>query len=457
MADSQRSPAPIVETTRLRTDTRHVLVAAGVFVLTLVLSIIIGNFGPLVQKRNQGVRSRKYFNVIDGDFDNMYRTEINSMIPEHQMVWLNCYIKRPESYDNKDKKHFQLVFEVSAWGMRGDKTHRLANNRIYAHTVTCLPNKRWCKPVPLWAQNVVLYPEYLVHAELVHAEDTFPDAVITTKMYIGFINREFTSFAMGWYYLCLAITLLVLFTPRLGFGYRLLQSPPNAWSIEQRWTLALLVGLVFLYDHPLLAGVIYSGHKNVATALAVVYIYSAFAFVGILLLHFLSLVHDLQFGRERHKQTVMRVGVSVVVCGAIAAFGATTNVFNRLRNAREPSFADFGMQHVLKTTQCALIFFVTVYIVWFAVEAAKALKLIVAMPHHGKLLFFLSVGTLGSMLTAIFVGAFDTAAQTPLVFVVFTVIPNLYVWTLAYLLSPLDVNKGAAPMLGGATDLQLML
>ena len=99
----------------------------------------------------------------------------------------------------------------------------------------------------------------------------------------------------------------------------------------------------------------------------------------------------------------------------------------------------------------------TVYIVWFAVEAVKAFKLIVAIPHHEKLLFFLSVGTLASMLTAVFIGAFDTVAQTPLVFVVFLVIPNLYVWTLAYLFSPLDMNKGAASMFGGATDLQQML
>jgi hypothetical protein len=85
-----------------------------------------------------------------------------------------------------------------------------------------------------------------------------------------------------------------------------LQRSCSCRTFEQRWTLALLLGLIVLFDYPLFAcevvtfecfltyrsasSQVFAASKVASLTLSTLYIYGAFAFVGALLCFFLFVV-----------------------------------------------------------------------------------------------------------------------------------------------------------------------
>ena len=127
----------------------------------------------------------------------MFSGALTEMIPSHKMLWLDCVVRRPASFGSSGDKTLTLAVKINAWGERKGSKKRLATDRRDFHRVRCKGGERWCRPVPLFAQHAILYDAYDVRAAVVRPADTYPDAEITTKMELHFVNREYTSFGYG--------------------------------------------------------------------------------------------------------------------------------------------------------------------------------------------------------------------------------------------------------------------
>ncbi|KAJ8599869.1 hypothetical protein CTAYLR_010364 [Chrysophaeum taylorii] len=409
----------------MRTDKRSVVVAACSVVVMTALTLTVGAVGPhpfITHRSSQRTRSAMASRIT------VYAGELVSMVPEHQMLWLQVRVKRPASFGTNERRSFQLVFEVSAWG--GAREVSLANERYYAADIVCAAGESWCEAVGLFAQHAVLYSKYRVEAHVVDAATTgYPEGdALTTEADLRFANREFTSFVLWWSACCELVSIAAL--ARLGTRlYGLAR-----WTPEQRWTVTLAVALVAGFDYPLFSAEVYAGSKAASLAISIAYIYAAFAFVGLLLAHFLCLARAKVPGSSSDS-----VFFVAVLCAAIAIFGATTNIFYRLQDSREPGYSSPGRDHVFHATRACLIVLVAIYVSWFAVDLARASSALRKLPPHETLLFALALAVATTVLAAIFEGGFDTVAKSSLQFAAFFAIPNYYVWTLVFLFSPLKV------------------
>lgn len=55
----------------------------------------------------------------------------------------------------------------------------------------------------------------------------------TLDFEIVYITKEFTKYQMKWHYAWIAITLMFMFVPKIGFFYEMMQLHQNFWSRQQ--------------------------------------------------------------------------------------------------------------------------------------------------------------------------------------------------------------------------------
>lgn len=55
----------------------------------------------------------------------------------------------------------------------------------------------------------------------------------TLDFQIVYITKEFTVYQMVWHYIWVAITLVFMFVPKIGFFYEMTQLHQNFWSRQQ--------------------------------------------------------------------------------------------------------------------------------------------------------------------------------------------------------------------------------
>lgn len=55
----------------------------------------------------------------------------------------------------------------------------------------------------------------------------------TLDFEIVYITKEFTIYQMKWHYAWIAITLVFMFVPKIGFFYEMMQLHQNFWSRQQ--------------------------------------------------------------------------------------------------------------------------------------------------------------------------------------------------------------------------------
>ncbi|KAJ1452811.1 Wnt-binding factor required for Wnt secretion-domain-containing protein [Pelagophyceae sp. CCMP2097] len=449
------------DTTRMHTDKRHVVGASAVFVLLFFISLIIGGFGPNIWVVHDGggfgggSTDGHEFDVYAAENnDNIWFGSLNSMVAEHQILFVETSVKRPTVWgNNQDTKTFQLVYVVSAKGygrVRGigadaktddDTAHELLDTRRYVHEVTCLGKEEWCEPSVLMTQHVVVFEKYEIMVAIQNPKESYPaaatESILTTKVRFRFVNREYTSFTLGWYYTCLTISLFVLLCPGAGFVARLPRD--ESWSFDQRWALALCVGLILLLDYPLAAAEVFATSKLASTAITAVYIFSAYAFAGGLLCYFLFVIRDVRTAdRDRRHHVTPLALLQALLCASIAHLGATCMLARRLADAENGA----GGAQVLEVEQVGLVICVFFYVSWFLYEFCKAVPMLRLMQSYEVVLAFLTLFVMVVTLAAIFVQGFDAlAVPVPVVFVTCIAVPNLYVWALCYLFSPISTPK----------------
>lgn len=58
-------------------------------------------------------------------------------------------------------------------------------------------------------------------------------AAFTLGFEIVYITKEFTQYQMFWHYTWVVMTLVFMFTPKIGFFYEMLRLHQNFWSRQQ--------------------------------------------------------------------------------------------------------------------------------------------------------------------------------------------------------------------------------
>ena len=156
-----------------------------------------------------------------------------------------------------------------------------------------------------------------------------------TKMELHFVNREYTSFELGFYVVYLVLTVVFLLVPKVGFYARLRSSAQ--WTFEQAWCLALLAGLALLFQNPLYALELGAGSKAASLSLSAIFLYGVFLFLAAGLCYALLFTKLLaEPVRERRRFALPFVVFAALLSMLIGVTGATLNLYGRLEGAGEP-------------------------------------------------------------------------------------------------------------------------
>ncbi|KAH8052821.1 hypothetical protein JL722_9955 [Aureococcus anophagefferens] len=455
---------------------RTTLATLGTYLVALSLALIIGAVGPVAIKKHNSTHSTRSHDVVAARTEYpVFSGALTAMVPAHQMLWLDCLVARPASFGSKGDKTFQLAFEVSATGeTKQGKTHKLATKRYDYHTVRCKGGEAWCKAVPLFAQHAILYDRYDVAASVVHAFGTYPGAgiswsvdgttmttevdapVLTTKMELHFVNREYTSFELGFYAVYLVASVLAVVAPRVGFYARL---PASHWTPEQGWCLALLVAHAVGFVNPLYALEVGAKSKVASLVLSALYLYGCFTFLGLGLCYALLFAHALNEPVRARRRVTLKLGVgAVLLCATWGVLGATRALFGRLEGAGEPQYDDPGHHHVYAATDGALACCTACYCAAYAYLYARCAKKLHLAPAHDLLSIWLLHAFVVSAFVGAFVGGYDTVHTKPLAFAAFLSAPTFAVWCLAFLNAKSGFRKDDDGVDGGMeNDMNAML
>ena len=441
----ERTPEELVRSTRTTIGT------GACFLVGVALALVIGAVGPVAIKKHNSTHSTHRHKVIAAAVDYpVFSGSLTAMVPAHQMLWLDCLVKRPEAFGSKGDKTFQLAFRVSAEGeTQKGKMHALASERYDYHTVRCKGGETWCKAVPLFAQHAILYDSYHVKADVVHPFGLYPgsgyeaqvdgglgglvetDVTLTTKMELHFVNREYTSFELGFYAVYLVVSVFAVVAPQVGY-YARLRGGGN--TLEQGWCLALLVAHAVGFVNPLYALEVGARSKQASTALSCLFLYSCFVFLGLGLCYALLFASCLgETVRERRVFSLKWSLFAAVLSTTWGCLGATVALYTRFEGSGDPQYDDPGHHHVYGATRAALAVSTAVYCVAFvAALAGGGAKVLQAPPHDVLSILLLAVFVLVAFLGA-FLGGFDSVHTKPLPFAAFVSVPTLAVWALAFL------------------------
>ncbi|CAM9740240.1 unnamed protein product, partial [Discosporangium mesarthrocarpum] len=146
-------------------------------------------------------------------------------------------------------------------GLTCEKVLEDINKKI---SIRCNEEDSWCSWAPLvnldFVHHKTYYWEVSSETPLKEiAEDTRevgdPSIFWEHEFEIVHISPEWTEFSVRWYYVWMAITVLVMFLPKVGFFYTTYTCKvrPSQWSGQQSWVAVLLVWL-FFFNNPFFAG-----------------------------------------------------------------------------------------------------------------------------------------------------------------------------------------------------------
>jgi hypothetical protein len=268
------------------------------------------------------------------------------------------------------------------------------------------------------------------------------------------INAGFTKFVLGVKYTFLIINLLVLLAPGVGYCAHLSQVPVKEWSSEQVWILVLLEALL-LFNDPFYAAQIYSKESVAFTTL---YVCFSATFLSLLLCFWHCTLSDLSRSGEAARRTSgaprtsvsellqtpdfwYNYGISIILCAIIWILSIATWLYFRYQTDGDVTYNGLD-DDKLRSGEKALIFFLAFYIVCLLYYLINAGKEIINMTLPFKFLFLFASLVILLTIAAFFVGFWYPFYTGTSVFLTFYSIMNLYVWTLAYAFSPVDLSEG---------------
>ena len=89
----ERTPEELVRSTRTTIGT------GACFLVGVALALVIGAVGPVAIKKHNSTHSTHRHKIIAAAVDYpVFSGSLTAMVPAHQMLWLDCLVKRPEAF-----------------------------------------------------------------------------------------------------------------------------------------------------------------------------------------------------------------------------------------------------------------------------------------------------------------------------------------------------------------------
>jgi len=425
---------------------KQVIMISGVaFLIGFIICLITGAEGPKVWTEHEGSARDIKLQYINGTaYKATYITTISSMMRSHRLFWLDFEFQRPgyadEAIDRDFKLSYEQEFDVHVWGYSDPDD--LASEETIAdytttRTVVCKSGKEWCVKDIMHLQRTIKYKKYKVEVAIMHPEIINTEEEPTTiegKVTFNFMNAKYTVFEMGFNYFFLTMTTLVMFTPCVGFFWKLCKIPRDKVSKQQKWVTALLVGLWF-FDDPFFAGEV----KASSRGLAEFYIVLATTFVCILLMFWLVIIDEIRSdGANAPSQAWSKTSKwlfgKIFLCFLIWILQISAFIVQMRADHDHPAFNPSGNAN--KAFYAFTSIFMLIYIFW-------VLYLIVSCLHHLKqmmsaylFLFGLTMFVMFMTIIGIFAASLYPYQGSGVVYLTFTGMYNMYVWILAICYTP---------------------
>jgi hypothetical protein len=430
--------------------TRPRVLLFGIALLVGFLILVgIGAAGPTV------IQYRETATTIHTISDQPDATGFDSfdfkLVPRNQLLWVETRLSRPSGAADNVEIRATMSMKLTVTGINsGDQASTVVAQEDIEREVICRANEQFCDWFDLWNQDFIYFNEYRVAVVfeqptlgVSNNPSTDPrrsmDVLIQHK--VLFVNASYTEFELGWKYTFFTVTLIALLIPRWGYAWRLAVVPRRSRSFEQRWTLALLISLVFFND-PFFAAAANRG-GDVAAACTAWYVLVIGAFLFLLLLHWLCLFHDVRLMGmgEEPKRGACYWGPKVMLVLLISLM--IVGVYFAYRFAKTGSTTYSAIDDSPKAVQGVLVvlsLLMTAYMIWILVLALGSCGTLAGLGPGMHFLYGTSLVTFVFSVIGIFSAAFYPVATSGALFLGFYGMCNLYVWALAFAYGPVQVD-----------------
>lgn len=410
------------------------------FCVSFFVVLMIGILGPeaigeaSITAKELNVPSKKY---ITGPYT------INSGLVSrfNQEVWLFCEFKLgplPVKDDYKLEREFHMSTKVL--GSEKDTSHKLINRAYQNRSRTLKCNKDSCDSLVVFHLGKLTHPSYIV--EVTFYGLSFPQGVKVRNVVFTFryYQEQFTQIQI-WFrfvFLVLAFTVTCLFT------HSLRRFPVRDWCIEQKW-MSVLLPLLLLYDNPLFP-LGFLVQSWIPSMLDVIF---QGTFFSALLVFWLCAYHGI---RQNNRRFVSFYLPKLLLVAAIWITGCALASWQEFHELGDPSYqykVDSG--HFMGLT---VFFFVlgALYVIYLIILLVQAFQDLKNMPYFDVRLKFLTILMLMVVLISLiamfirfgstilednFVMDISSRYKNSAEFLAFYGLFNLYLYTMAYMYSPL--------------------
>ena len=340
----------------------------------------------------------------------------------------------------------------------GHGTTLIDHERHIKH-VTCKAGEDLCSSMNIIATHDVLYPEYYVKVQFIHPGEVSlwcphcPDSGgqfdFSVHFTMNYINAEFTKWQIGWKLTFVVVTLLVMFLPLsgrfeicAGYFWQLRKTRRENWTDLQVWV-AVLLGMLFLFNDPLFIVEIYSDYGAMMSA---VYILFLCAFLATMMFFWLCTLHETSLvgTREDSKPIVKGAGFylgKAIFCAAFWILLTSSYIYVRVESEGDPSYDALEDSTHYKLVSGILTVVMAVYFGWITYHGLNAIGNVKKLPAPVIFTFSFTIFTIFLTMICVGIGATYPLPSAPYEFLLFYGLTNVYVWVLAFAYAP--ANSGS--------------
>ena len=416
----------------------------ALLITIFILFCIIGGTGPTVFHKDS-------YEDIQLTFDSSGQTSISQIFGDfeelNRLLWVNFKLFRQDTAFLSES--ITTTLDVIATGTlrSADNSIHLINDVTNTRHVTFPAGSVNSQHIFLYDLDTIAYSTY--NTTFSFMKPTGLVEPLTASVHVHYVNAAYTSFEMGFKYTFFVITLLILFAPN-GYISQLNNIPVKNWSKEQYWILVLLEVLL-LFNDPFIAGEVFS---DSAKGLRLLYILFQITFISLLFTFWISVVDDARqtqrrgFGSSRDSSMdgeisftslLCRYGPRVICMGTLYILMLIVFMQISMRTEGDPTYNGFN-DNSLHPEEIALITFLSLYIIYLFLLLIRSMMRFSEMTSPYKFIVVLTIVVIVLSFAALLSG-FYTAFQSPLIFLVFHGLMNIYIWTIAFCFLPVTQDE----------------
>jgi len=413
------------------------------FSICVLIFLIIGGTAP------PGLISRSFgtHTVIVNRIEHSarWRGRIKGMGKKNRFIWVAACMRRPGYSEPGILTDFSFTYNqnvaisASATTAKG-KEILLYDGNVEPKSVTCKMNNEWCNSFLLLELADINHPQYDLNVTFtglnaIIDENEYYDS-IGLQVYVFFMNADYTKFEMGWSYFFLIITIIVMFLPRDGFFWAMAKVPPRKWTSQQIWIAVLLIALWF-YDDPFFAGEVNQADAGFSAWYRLVMA----TFLCLLLLYWLIIIDNVRRNEDfvvDNKTAPTKIVPKTILVGAIWITLVASYFEAKRKEVVDPAYDYKKFNRTDKGLVACISIEMVIYILWIFYLITASFNAGQAMMAPYRFIFGITTFVVIILIIAVFLSAMSPVRASPVGYLSFCGIFNLYVWILAIAYTPFD-------------------